>query len=43
VLQPTAVLPLSPSRTARVLVVAEVDDPVLDCPVRVLAERLVFQ
>ena len=43
VLQPTAVLPLSPSRTARVLVVAEVDDPVLDCPVRVLAERLVFR
>jgi ABC-type transport system involved in multi-copper enzyme maturation permease subunit len=43
VLQPTAVLPMSPSRSARVLVVAEVDDPVLDCPVRVLAERLVFQ
>jgi hypothetical protein len=43
VLQPSAVLPLSPSRNARVLVVVEVDDAVLDCPVRVLAERLEFQ
>jgi hypothetical protein len=43
VLQPSAVLPLSPSRNARVLVVVEVDDAVLDCPVRVLAQRLEFQ
>jgi hypothetical protein len=43
VLEPSAVLPLSPSRNARVLVVVEVDDAVLDCPVRVLAERLEFQ
>jgi hypothetical protein len=43
VLQPSAVLPMSPSRSARVLVVVEVDDPVLDCPVRVLAERLEFR
>jgi hypothetical protein len=43
VLQPSAVLPLSPSRNARVLVVVEVDDAVLDCPVRVLAQRLEFR
>jgi hypothetical protein len=43
VLQPSAVLPLSPSRDARVLVVVEVDDAILDCPVRVLAQRLTFQ
>lgn len=35
-----AVLPLSPSRNARVLTVIEVEDEILDCPVRVLAERL---
>jgi ABC-type transport system involved in multi-copper enzyme maturation permease subunit len=35
-----AVLPLSAPRGARVLVALEVDDPLLDCPVRVLAERL---
>jgi hypothetical protein len=34
------VLPLSPPRDARVLAVIEVDDPVLECPDRVLAERL---
>ena len=39
----TAVLPLSPSRRERVLTVIEVDDEVLDCPVRVLAERLQFR
>jgi hypothetical protein len=35
-----AVLPLSAPHGARVLVALEVDDEVLDCPVRVLAERL---
>jgi ABC-type transport system involved in multi-copper enzyme maturation permease subunit len=40
VLEPKAVLPLSPSRNDRVLTVIEIDDEVLDCPVRVLAERL---
>jgi hypothetical protein len=40
VLGPSAVLPLSPSRNARVLTVIEVEDEILDCPVRVLAERL---
>jgi ABC-type transport system involved in multi-copper enzyme maturation permease subunit len=40
VLEPSAVLPLSPSRNDRVLVVIEVEDEILDCPVRVLAERL---
>jgi hypothetical protein len=40
VLGSSAVLPFSPSRDARVLVVIEVDDSILDCPVRVLAERL---
>jgi len=43
VLGSSAVLPLSPSRTARVLAVIEVDDEILDCPVRVLAERLQFR
>ncbi|HSC14734.1 MAG TPA: hypothetical protein VLI71_06425, partial [Gammaproteobacteria bacterium] len=43
VLESKAVLPLSPSRNDRVLTVIEVDDVVLDCPVRVLAERLVLQ
>jgi hypothetical protein len=43
VLGPSAVLPLSASRDARVLAVIEVDDEVLDCPVRVLAERLEFR
>ena len=43
VLGSTAVLPLSPSRNARVLAVIEVDDEILDCPVRVLAERLRFR
>jgi hypothetical protein len=43
VLGSTAVLPLSPSRDARVLAVIEVDDEILDCPVRVLAERLEFR
>ena len=43
VLEPKAVLPLSPSRNDRVLTVIEVDDVVLDCPVRVLAERLELQ
>jgi hypothetical protein len=37
------VLPLSPPRAARVLAVIEVDDEVLDCPNRVLAERLVLR
>jgi hypothetical protein len=40
VLESRAVLPLSPSRNDRVLTIIEVDDEVLDCPVRVLAERL---
>jgi hypothetical protein len=40
---PRAVLPLSPARSSRVLAVIEVDDEVLDCPVRVLAERLEFR
>jgi hypothetical protein len=40
VLGSSAVLPLSPSRAARVLTVIEVDDEILDCPVRVLGERL---
>jgi hypothetical protein len=40
VLEPRAVLPLSPSHNDRVLTVIEIDDEVLDCPVRVLAERL---
>jgi len=43
VLEPKGVLPLSPSRNDRVLTVIEVDDVVLDCPVRVLAERLELQ
>jgi ABC-type transport system involved in multi-copper enzyme maturation permease subunit len=43
VLGSSAVLPLSPSRNDRVLAVVEVDDEVLDCPVRVLAERLEFR
>ncbi len=43
VLGASAVLPLSPSRNARVLAVIEVDDEILDCPVRVLAERLEFR
>lgn len=43
VLGPSAVLPLSASRDARVLAVIEVDDEILDCPVRVLAERLEFR
>jgi hypothetical protein len=43
VLGASAVLPLSPSRNARVLAVIEVDDEILDCPVRVLAERLQFR
>jgi hypothetical protein len=43
VLGSSAVLPLSPSRNDRVLAVLEVDDEVLDCPVRVLAERLEFR
>jgi ABC-type transport system involved in multi-copper enzyme maturation permease subunit len=43
VLGSSAVLPLSPARNARVLTVIEVDDEILDCPVRVLAERLQFQ
>jgi hypothetical protein len=40
VLESKAVLPLSPSRNDRVLTVIEIDDEILDCPVRVLAERL---
>ena len=43
VLGASAVLPLSPSRNARVLAVIEVEDEILDCPVRVLAERLQFR
>jgi len=43
VLGSSAVLPLSPSRNDRVLAVIEVDDEVLDCPVRLLAERLRFR
>jgi hypothetical protein len=43
VLGASAVLPLSPSSNDRVLAVIEVDDEVLDCPVRVLAERLEFR
>jgi hypothetical protein len=43
VLGSSAVLPLSPSRSDRVLAVIEVDDEILDCPVRVLAERLQFK
>jgi hypothetical protein len=43
VLGSSAVLPLSPARNARVLTVIEVDDEILDCPVRVLAQRLQFQ
>jgi hypothetical protein len=43
VLGSSAVLPLSPSRNARVLTVIEVEDEILDCPVRVLAERLAFR
>jgi len=43
VLGSSAVLPLSPSRSDRVLAVIEVDDEVLDCPVRLLAERLQFE
>lgn len=42
VLGSSAVLPLSPAKNARVLTVLEVDDEILDCPVRVLAERLTF-
>jgi hypothetical protein len=43
VLGSSAMLPLSPSRNERVLAVIEVDDEILDCPVRVLAERLQFR
>ena len=43
VLGGSAVLPLSPSSNERVLAVIEVDDEILDCPVRVLAERLQFR
>ena len=43
VLGSTAVLPLSPSRRARVLAVVEVEDAILDCPVRLAAQRLQFQ
>jgi hypothetical protein len=43
VLGQKAVLPLSPSRNDRVLTVIEVEDQILDCPVRVLAERLELQ
>lgn len=35
-----AVLPLSPPRGARVLAAIEVEDELLDCPIRVHAERL---
>ena len=35
-----AVLPISPQAGARYLTAIEIDDPVLDCPVRVLAERI---
>jgi hypothetical protein len=34
------VLPFSPARRSRVLIIIEVEDEILDCPVRVLAERL---
>lgn len=40
VLGGSAVLPFSPARGSRVLVVIEVEDEILDCPVRVLAERV---
>lgn len=40
VLGETAVLPFSPPRNSRVLTAIEIDDEVLDCPVRVLAKRL---
>jgi hypothetical protein len=43
VLGSSGVLPFSPSQSARVLTVIEVDDDVLDCPVRLLAERLEFR
>jgi hypothetical protein len=43
VLGSSAVLPLSPSRNERVLAVIEVDDEILDCPVRLLAQRLQFR
>jgi hypothetical protein len=43
VLGTRAVLPMSPSREARVLAVIEVDDAILECPVRLLAERLEFE
>jgi hypothetical protein len=43
VLGSSAVLPLSPSRNARVLAVIEVDDEILECPVRLVAERLQFR
>lgn len=36
----SAVLPVSPSRGARLLVAVETDDPVLGCPVRLAATRL---
>jgi hypothetical protein len=38
---PRVVLPITPRRGSRLLAAIELDDPVLDCPVRVLAERLV--
>lgn len=34
------VLPLSPTRGDRVFVAVEIDDPILDCPVRVAVERV---
>lgn len=37
---PRVVLPITPRRGSRLLAVIELDDPVLDCPVRVLAERV---
>lgn len=37
------VLPLSSARGDRVLVAVELDDPILDCPVRIAAERLEIQ
>ena len=40
VLGTSAVLPLSPPRDSRVLTVIEVDDATLECPVRVLSERV---
>lgn len=43
VLGGSAVLPLSPARGSRVLVVVEIDDEILDCPVRLAAERIVLQ